>query len=82
MNTILITGASSGIGQASALYFAKEGWNVIAGMRHPQEDRKLSDIENIHKIKLDITKQEDIDHTYDYVMEHGGLDVLDRKSVV
>jgi len=76
MNTILITGASSGIGQASALYFAKEGWNVIAGMRHPQEDRKLSDIENIHKIKLDITKQEDIDHTYDYVMEHGGLDVL------
>ncbi|MFJ5762671.1 SDR family NAD(P)-dependent oxidoreductase [Neobacillus sp. NPDC093182] len=47
MNTILITGASSGIGRATALYFAKKGWNVIAGMRSPENDTELKDIQNI-----------------------------------
>ncbi|HIH42364.1 TPA: SDR family NAD(P)-dependent oxidoreductase [Candidatus Woesearchaeota archaeon] len=30
---VLITGSSAGIGYASAIYFAKKGWNVIATMR-------------------------------------------------
>ena len=31
--TILITGASSGIGKTTARYFQERGWNVVATMR-------------------------------------------------
>ncbi|KAF0095388.1 MAG: short-chain dehydrogenase [Puniceicoccaceae bacterium 5H] len=34
--TILITGCSSGLGRATALYFLEQGWNVVATMRQPQ----------------------------------------------
>lgn len=39
--TILITGASSGIGKATALWFARQHWNVAATMRHPENGQDL-----------------------------------------
>ncbi|NPD15133.1 SDR family oxidoreductase [Xinfangfangia sp. D13-10-4-6] len=37
MNTVLITGASSGYGLETARHFHAQGWNVIATMRTPRE---------------------------------------------
>ena len=37
--TLFITGASSGIGLETALYFFERKWNVIATMRHPEKRR-------------------------------------------
>ena len=40
--TILITGASSGIGKNTSKYFHQKGWNVIATMRNPENEKELS----------------------------------------
>ena len=53
--TIWITGASSGIGEASARKFAKEGWKVIVSARRVELLEKLSEDENIFSYPLDVT---------------------------
>jgi NAD(P)-dependent dehydrogenase (short-subunit alcohol dehydrogenase family) len=55
MNTILITGASSGIGKATALRFQSEGWNVIATMRDPAAGADLAALDNVLVARLDVT---------------------------
>ena len=52
--TIFITGASSGLGKATAKLFASKGWTVIATMRKPENETELSQLPNIHLLKLDI----------------------------
>jgi NAD(P)-dependent dehydrogenase (short-subunit alcohol dehydrogenase family) len=42
MSTIFITGASSGLGKATAKLLASKGWNVIATMRHPEKETELN----------------------------------------
>ena len=55
MKTILITGASSGIGKATALRFQSEGWNVIATMRDPAAGADLAALDNVLVARLDVT---------------------------
>ena len=39
---VLITGALTGIGRATALAFAKEGARVVVSGRHDEEGKKLA----------------------------------------
>jgi NADP-dependent 3-hydroxy acid dehydrogenase YdfG len=52
--TILITGASSGIGKATAQLFQSKGWNVIATMRKPEADTELKGLANVLLTQLDV----------------------------
>ena len=54
-NTVLITGASSGIGKATAKYFQAQGWNVIATMRSPDKETELKALDNVLVTALDVT---------------------------
>jgi NAD(P)-dependent dehydrogenase (short-subunit alcohol dehydrogenase family) len=58
--TILITGASSGIGQATALYFAQRGWNVAATMRDPSKADPAFQHPQISLLTLDVTDADSI----------------------
>ncbi|MEM9770314.1 MAG: SDR family oxidoreductase [Cyanobacteria bacterium P01_D01_bin.73] len=58
--TVLITGASTGIGRATAKWFQEKGWNVIATMRSPQKETELTQLDNILVTRLDVTDSESI----------------------
>ncbi|MDN3584593.1 SDR family oxidoreductase [Mucilaginibacter flavus] len=60
VKTIFITGASTGLGKATAILFALRGWNVIATMRSPEKDIDLSGYPNIKVMALDVTDPEQI----------------------
>jgi len=75
--TILITGASSGIGKATAHHFHNQGWNVIATMRSPEKEEDLSDLENVLVTQLDVLDLDSIDHAIKKGIEvFGQVDVL------
>lgn len=79
MNKIIaITGASSGIGLATALKFAEEGWIVYAGTRHAERDQtKYSDQPNFHFIEMEVTKPESLEQAFEVIKQkHGYMDVL------
>ena len=72
MPRILITGCSSGFGQAIAGRFLDEGWDVIATMRHPSaEGLPVSD--RLRLLPLDVTQPDSIAAA---VTDAGPLDAL------
>jgi NAD(P)-dependent dehydrogenase (short-subunit alcohol dehydrogenase family) len=52
--TILITGASSGLGRATARQFHAKGWNVIATMREPEKEPELGRLDRVLVARLDV----------------------------
>ena len=76
MKTIFITGASSGLGKATAKLFHSKGWNVIATMRNPEKEIELSTLEHITILPLDVTDYEQIQSTTKKAIELNSIDVV------
>jgi NAD(P)-dependent dehydrogenase (short-subunit alcohol dehydrogenase family) len=58
--TVLITGASSGIGNAAARRFARNGWNVVATMRSPDAEKDLVCLDDMLVTRLDVQDHDSI----------------------
>lgn len=80
--TVLITGASSGIGKASALYLAEVGYSVIgAGRSYTRLESLVRDADDrgvqVDTVELDINRDDDVDRGMSEIMQRfGGIDVL------
>ena len=68
-NTVIITGASSGIGKATALYLAKAGYRVYAGVRKDSDKNQLlkESSGDLRPLLLDVTDNSSIDQAFDLV---------------
>ena len=74
--TIFITGASSGIGKATASWFAERGWNVVATMRNPDDGAELV-AENVLVTRLDVLDEASIQAAVEAAQARfGGIDAL------
>ncbi len=74
---IFITGASSGIGRATALYFAAKGWNVAATMRDPLKADPALKHPQISLFALDVTNEDSIAQALtDSLTRYKKIDVL------
>lgn len=75
--TVLITGASSGIGEATAKYFLQKGWNVAATMRSPSNAGDWTKAQKVICPRLDVTSPETIEIAVRETVEFfGRIDVL------
>jgi NAD(P)-dependent dehydrogenase (short-subunit alcohol dehydrogenase family) len=78
----IVTGAGSGIGRATALLFAREGANVVAGVFEPGDAEALArDAEglpgSVVAVEADVTREEDAARLVALAVERfAGLDIL------
>lgn len=74
--SVLITGASSGIGHALAETLGKNGYKVFAGYRKNEAADKLNKFRNVIPVKLDVTNYEDIQNAVQIINDVTGNDGL------
>lgn len=73
-SSVLITGASTGIGHSTATRLAGEGWRVFAGVRDPAS----AQLGGAEVVELDVTSADSIASALEHVRERTGgwLDAL------
>lgn len=69
---VLITGASTGIGRHLAETLAGQGYHVYAGARKDADLAELDAIENVTAVRLDVTKQDQVDAVVEQIGKKGG----------
>jgi NAD(P)-dependent dehydrogenase (short-subunit alcohol dehydrogenase family) len=70
---VVVTGASSGIGRATALRLADAGWHVFAGVRKPEDGESLrAAASEITPLLMDVTNATQIKAAAEAVTEHVG----------
>jgi NADP-dependent 3-hydroxy acid dehydrogenase YdfG len=79
----LITGASSGIGEATAKIFASKQWNVVLTARRKEKLEKLASMlsqefqVNTHVLAFDISKRNETEKALSILLEKNiNIDVL------
>jgi NAD(P)-dependent dehydrogenase (short-subunit alcohol dehydrogenase family) len=73
---IFVTGASSGLGRATAKLFASREWKVIASMRDPEKEKELGSLSGVTLMALDVTDPRAIERVAEQVVASGGVDVV------
>ena len=74
--TVFITGASAGLGKATAKLFQSKGWNVIATMRNPEKETELGLFENVTLLGLDVTQPTQIKSVITEVTTRYSIDLV------
>jgi NAD(P)-dependent dehydrogenase (short-subunit alcohol dehydrogenase family) len=72
--TVLLSGASTGIGRASAERLGRAGWRVLAGARSDADLAALAELPGTQPVRLDVTSDADVAAVADTVGER--LDAL------
>ena len=72
MNTVLITGCSTGFGRETAIHFLEQGWYVVATMRDPTAST-LPESDRLHVLPLDVADPDSISAV---IAQAGTIDVL------
>ena len=68
---VLVTGASSGLGRNMTEMMAANGYFVYAGARKDKDIAELNAIENVQAVRLDVTKQDEIDAAVKTITDAG-----------
>jgi NAD(P)-dependent dehydrogenase (short-subunit alcohol dehydrogenase family) len=60
MPTVLLSGASTGIGRATAQRMGGAGWRVLAGARKDADLAELGELPGVEPLRLDVTSEADV----------------------
>jgi NAD(P)-dependent dehydrogenase (short-subunit alcohol dehydrogenase family) len=84
--SILITGASSGMGMADTIHFAQHGYQIFATYRDARDKDKLSEIKNVYPVKMDVTCGDDIQQAFHHISnivgDHGLYAIINNAGIM
>ncbi len=77
---VVITGASSGLGEATARHLARDGAKLVLGARRIERLQKLAEELSLRPdaaVQTDVTQSAQVKHLVDHAVEtHGRIDVI------